>query len=101
MDDLAFEQRASSDRAAFDRYRHIFDVLRVFTRKAICFDAIEHAVLLTRDGSPVSIAEPGSGFDQRLQYGSQVESRAANDLEHVGGGSLLLQRFGEVLRALA
>src|SRR5262249_6481679 len=29
------------------------------------------------------------------------KGRAADDLEHVGGGGLLLQRFGEVVRALA
>ena len=30
----------------------------------------------------------------------QVERRAADDLEHVGGGGLLLQRFGELVTAL-
>src|SRR4029434_8965350 len=34
-------------------------------------------------------------------YRLQIECRAADDLEHVGGGGLLLQRFGEVVRALA
>ena len=32
-------------------------------------------------------------FDQRVEHGLQIEGRAADDLEHVGGGGLLLQRF--------
>ena len=30
-------------------------------------------------------------FDQRVEHRLQVEGRAADDLEHVGGGGLLLQ----------
>jgi hypothetical protein len=30
---------------------------------------------------------------QRIQHSLQVERRAADDLEHVGGGGLLLQRL--------
>ena len=29
-------------------------------------------------------------FDQRIEHGLQIERRAADDLEHVGGGGLLL-----------
>ena len=32
-------------------------------------------------------------FDQRVEHRLQVEGRAADDLEHVGGGGLLLQRI--------
>src|SRR5262249_46539351 len=32
--------------------------------------------------------------------GLQIERRAADDLEHVGGGGLLLQRFGEIAGTL-
>ena len=34
-------------------------------------------------------------FDEGLQHGLQIECRAADDLEHVGGGGLLLQRFAQ------
>jgi hypothetical protein len=30
----------------------------------------------------------------------QLGNRAADDLEHVGGGGLLLQRFGKIVSAL-
>ncbi len=36
-----------------------------------------------------------------MQHRLQIEGRAADHLEHVGGGSLLLQGLGEVVRALA
>ena len=32
-------------------------------------------------------------LDERVEDGLQVEGRAADDLEHVGGRGLLLQRF--------
>ena len=49
--------------------------------------------LLASDGAHVGLAEPGRRFDQRLEHRLQIEGRAADDLEHVGGGGLLLQRF--------
>jgi hypothetical protein len=36
-----------------------------------------------------------------LQHRLEIESRPADDLEHVGGGDLLLQRFAEIVSALA
>ena len=40
-------------------------------------------------------------FDERLQHRRQVKGGAADDLEHVGSCSLLLQRFGEFFGARA
>ena len=45
----------------------------------------------------VGIAEPSRRFNKGLQHRLQVESRSANDLEHVGSGSLLLQRFAQFI----
>ena len=36
-------------------------------------------------------------LDQRIEHGLQIEGRAADDLEHVGGGGLLLQRFAQLV----
>ena len=36
-------------------------------------------------------------FDQRVEYGLQIERRTADDLEHVGGGGLLLQGFAQLV----
>src|SRR5262249_39762203 len=45
-------------------------------------------------------AEPSGSLKQRLQHALEIECGAADDLEHVGGGGLLLQRFGQVFRSL-
>ena len=90
MDDPAFEERASGERAAFDRYRHIFDLLHVLGREAVGFRAVEHAVLLARNRALVGTAKPDGRFDQRVQHRPQVEGRAADNLERVGGRGLLL-----------
>ncbi len=40
-------------------------------------------------------------FGQGRQHGFQVEGRAADDLEHVGGRGLLLQGFRQIVGAFA
>ena len=45
----------------------------------------------------VRLAQSRRRFDQRVEHRLQVESRAADDLEHVGGGGLLLQRFAQLV----
>ena len=49
---------------------------------------------------PFGFAQPRRRFDQRIEHGLQIERRAADDLEHVGGGGLLLQRFAQLVGAL-
>src|SRR5262249_56328244 len=39
-------------------------------------------------------------LQQRLKDALEVERRSADDLEHVGRDSLLLQRFAQIIRAL-
>src|SRR5215831_15618836 len=51
----------------------------------------------TMDGSKFGIAEPRCRFDKCVENCLQVESRPADDFEHVGGGRLLLQRFSQLV----
>ena len=46
------------------------------------------------------IAQARSRLDQGVEYRLQIEGRAADNLEHVSGGGLLLQRFAQILRTL-
>src|SRR5262249_22292293 len=39
----------------------------------------------------IGFGKPSRRLDQRVEHGLQIEGRAADNLEHVGGGSLLLQ----------
>ena len=43
------------------------------------------------------LAQARSRFGQRIEYGFEIERRAADDLEHVGGGGLLLQRLPQLV----
>src|SRR5262249_57939048 len=55
----------------------------------------------TPDACSFRLAQPCRRFDQRIEYGLQIESRATDHLEDVGGRGLLLQRFAEIVSALA
>src|SRR4029077_11641734 len=41
-------------------------------------------------------AQARCGLDQGVEDRLQVKGRAADDLEHIGGGRLLLQRFAQL-----
>ena len=43
------------------------------------------------------LAQAGGRRDQGVEHRLQIEGRAADDLEHVGGGGLLLQRFAQLV----
>ena len=45
----------------------------------------------------VGTAERRHRFNESLQHGLQVERRPADDLEHIRGGSLLLQRLTQLV----
>jgi hypothetical protein len=45
----------------------------------------------------IRLAQAGSRFDEGLQHRLKIESRATDDLKHVGGGCLLLQRFAQLV----
>ena len=45
----------------------------------------------------VRLAQLRRGFDQCIEHRLQIEGRAADDLEHVGGGGLLLQRLAQLV----
>ena len=53
--------------------------------------------LLARYDGHIGFAQVGRQFGQRIQHGLQIEGRAADDLEHVGGGGLLLKRFAQLV----
>ena len=59
--------------------------------EAIIRQVMVEAVAGNADRRSVRSAEPRRGFGQRIEHGLQIERRAADHLEHVGGGGLLLQ----------
>ena len=56
---------------------------------------LENVSRLACDGRLVRLTQAGRQLDERVKHGLQIERRAADDLEHVGGGGLLLQGFAQ------
>ena len=51
----------------------------------------------TVDGCLIRLAQLCGRLDQRIEHRLQIEGRTADDLEHVGGGGLLLQQFAQLV----
>ena len=64
-------------------------------RKAVARDCVVKSPFSRDEWRHVRLAQPGRRLDKRVEHGLQIEGRAADDLEHVGGGGLLLQRFAQ------
>src|SRR5262249_50077008 len=60
------------------------------------FGAKKDSVLLTGNIGLIRITEPSGGFDEGLKHFSQVKRRTADDLQHVGGCGLLLERLTQL-----
>jgi hypothetical protein len=60
---------------------------------AVACDPAEKFALALEQPGMISVAQPNSRFYERVEHGLQIEGRAADDLEYIGGGSLLLPRF--------
>src|SRR5262249_4561226 len=67
---------------------HIFDELG---RTPVSFREEEHPIFLPSYRGEVGVTKAGSRFNERLQHRLEIEGRAADDLEYVGGGGLLLE----------
>src|SRR5207253_9370168 len=51
----------------------------------------ETSLLRTGDMSNVRLAKSNGRLNQRIKHRPEIEGRTADDLEHVGGGGLLLE----------
>src|SRR5262245_63627340 len=95
MNDFAFKQDAPGYRCSVDSRRVTGGELGIFTREPVArFEVVSFAHRSTYHYY-VGLAEARCRPNKRVQDGLQIERRAANDLEHVGGGSLLLQGFAQ------
>src|SRR5215475_4394369 len=69
-----------------------------FSRRIISNDTPQHLAIEAEDKSPIGSTKPyrtfGNGFENRLQ----IERRPTDDLEHVGGGGLLLERLAQLAK---
>src|SRR5262245_62071408 len=66
-------------------------LLRLRGEAIICAEAKQIPVP-EKNGAFIISANPGSRHSQRVEYRLQIKSRATDDLQHIGGGGLLLER---------
>src|SRR6516225_8806088 len=99
MNGLALEYEPAGHRTAIRPERMLFHVLLLLRGEAVARDMMVGAVLGEPDGSPIRAAKACRRLGERVEHRLQIKGRAADDLEHVGGGSLLLQRVGQLARA--
>src|SRR5262249_13238304 len=69
---------------------HKFRELR---RRVVSHHWVKQFAIETKNESLVGLAKAYRTFSDGLENRLQIERRAADDFEHVGGGGLLLQRF--------
>src|SRR6516225_3590668 len=68
-------------------------------RKAVSRLGAEKTVALrTSDISLLGLTQSSSRLEEGVEYGPQIESRAADDLEHVRRRRLLLQRLTQLVK---
>src|SRR5262245_11297534 len=75
----------------------VLDELAELFGKSMTGGQVARHAFQTVDEGAVRLAQLRRRLDQRVQHGLQVEGRAADDLEHVGGGGLLLQRLAQLV----
>src|SRR5262245_37909894 len=101
MNRMTFERSSSNQRVSAWLDQVVLQVLCEIARKSeIRSEAIASALAAEYERL-VRVTQPCRRLDQRVEHGLQIEGRAADDLEHIGGSGLLLERFGEVVSALA
>ena len=94
-----FEHRTSRDRATSHVQGPLADYLPFLRGESETrFDTV-HRAPLANDPHRVGIAQACCRCGERIQHPLQVERRAADHLEHVGGGGLLLQRLAQIVGA--
>src|SRR5262249_30739394 len=97
VDYFPFKYRSPGERTSTRGDWVSFHVLPVLGRIAIRSQMSENLSHRARDGGHIRLAQAGRGFDQRIEHRLEIERRAADDLEHVGGCSLLLERFAQLV----
>src|ERR1700730_5292731 len=65
--------------------------------------AIARSYLVDRTSEPIddrnlTLAQPSRRLSKRIKHYLKVKGRATDDLEHIGGCRLLLQRFAQLVK---
>src|SRR6516162_10022154 len=99
LDGFALKNRAAEDATPSRLKRDSAENhLPMLGRAAVSsYDLIFRALLAMHDRN-ICIAQSRSRLRQRIEHGLQIERRAADDLEDVGGRGLLLQQLPQLVQ---
>ena len=95
----AVERRAAGDGTSIHGDRVPFKEFEVGIGEADRSARPVHVAFAAQDECHLGVAQMRCGMDQRVKHRLQIEGRAADHLEHVCGGGLLVQRFRQVVGA--
>src|SRR5262245_53481553 len=94
----AFEQRAPDGTLASRCIARALGLVLKGGRKLIGRLHPEKAVASWTSNTPhIGLAQFCRQLDQGIEHSLQIEGRTADDLKHVGGSGLLLQRFSQLV----
>src|SRR5262245_1192063 len=97
MNDLAVKHDAPRYSPAIESSRVMGHKIGVLTRDSVAgFKVISFALRSAYDRR-VRLAQLGGRLDQRVEHRLQIKRRAADHLENVGGGGLLLKGFAQLI----
>src|SRR5262249_16036747 len=93
MNHLASKQSAPGDRSGVEPKGVTCGKLGEFRREPIARFKVVTVPPWSAYDDHIRLTQPRRRFDQCVEHRLQLKGRAADDLEHVSGGGLLLQRF--------
>src|SRR5262245_13591327 len=93
MKNFALKHHSSRNRTSINLSRVTCDKLGYLRRESIGRFIMKNLVSRSAYRRDVGLAQSGRRLDEGVEHGLQVERRAANDPEHIGRRSLLLQRL--------
>ncbi len=96
LDHSRFEQGPLRNGAASRSELRSLGNIGEFLAESVHAGANELVADLPRQRRPVRFAQLGGGLDQNIQDLLQIEGRAADHLQYVGGRGLLMQRLGQL-----
>src|SRR5262245_64792369 len=97
MHNFAFERGSAADSFTAWLEAKLRQEIMNFFAEPVARRMLVGRTLLSMNSGDVGLAQSSRRLHQRVQHRLQIEGRAADDLEHVGGGGLLLQRFAQLV----
>ncbi len=102
MNGPALSQHATNHRPTGGLNGIAHHALGDFGRKAVVGHVMIKSVITCNPNcGSIGATKPRRRLNKRVEHSLQVEGRATDHLEHVGGSGLLRERFTEVVGALA